>query len=77
VRDDAIVVQNGNEKWKIARDKATSISGDLKVGAKVTIYYTRKRGGGVFRPWLRRPKGFVTDAGKCVTIVHDATTMNT
>jgi hypothetical protein len=50
VRDDAIVVQNGNEKWKIARDKATSISGDLKVGAKVTIYYTRKRGGGVLRP---------------------------
>jgi predicted acyltransferase (DUF342 family) len=40
VRDDAIVVQKGNEKWEITRDKATSISGDLKVGAKVTIYYT-------------------------------------
>jgi predicted acyltransferase (DUF342 family) len=40
VRDDAIVVQKGNEKWEIARDKATNISGDLKVGAKVTIYYT-------------------------------------
>jgi hypothetical protein len=40
VREDAIVVQKGNEKWEIARDKATSISGDLKVGAKVTIYYT-------------------------------------
>jgi hypothetical protein len=40
VRDDAIVVQKGNEKWEIARDKATPISGDLKVGAKVTIYYT-------------------------------------
>ena len=40
VRDDAIVVQKGNEKWEIARDKGTSISGDLKVGAKVTIYYT-------------------------------------
>ena len=40
VRDDAIVVQKGNEKWEIARDKATSISGDLKVGAKVTVYYT-------------------------------------
>lgn len=33
VRDDAIVVQKGNEKWEIARDKATGISGDLKVGA--------------------------------------------
>ena len=40
VRDDAIVVQKGNEKWEIARDKATSISGDLRVGSKVTIYYT-------------------------------------
>jgi hypothetical protein len=40
VKDDAIVVQKGNEKWEIARDKATSISGDLKVGAKVTVYYT-------------------------------------
>ena len=40
VRDGAIVIQKGNEKWEIARDKATSISGDLKVGAKVTIYYT-------------------------------------
>jgi len=40
VRDDAIVVQKGNEKWEIARDKATPIAGDLKVGAKVTVYYT-------------------------------------
>lgn len=40
VRDDAIVVQKGNEKWEIARTKNTSISGDLKVGAKVTIFYT-------------------------------------
>lgn len=40
VREDAIVVQKGTEKWEIARDKATAISGDLKVGAKVTVYYT-------------------------------------
>lgn len=40
VRDDAIVVQKGNEKWEIARDKATAVSGDLKVGSKVTIFYT-------------------------------------
>jgi hypothetical protein len=40
VRDDAIVVQKGNEKWEIARDKATHILGDLKVGSKVTVYYT-------------------------------------
>lgn len=40
VRDDAIVVQKGTEKWEIARDKTTSVAGDLKVGAKVTVYYT-------------------------------------
>jgi peroxiredoxin family protein len=40
VRDDVIVVQKGTEKWEIARDKATAISGDLKVGAKVTVFYT-------------------------------------
>lgn len=40
VRDDAIVVQKGNEKWVIARDKGTGISGDLKVGSKATVFYT-------------------------------------
>ena len=40
VRDDAIVVQKGNEKWEIARDKATNVAGDLKVGSKVTVHYT-------------------------------------
>jgi hypothetical protein len=34
-----IVVQKGNERWEIARDPSTKVSGDLKVGAKVTIYY--------------------------------------
>jgi hypothetical protein len=40
LRDDAVVLQKGDEKWEIARDKATNILGDLKVGAKVTIFYT-------------------------------------
>jgi hypothetical protein len=39
VKDDTITVQKGNEKWEIARDKA---SGDLKVGSKVTIQYQMK-----------------------------------
>ena len=42
--DNAIVVQKGNEKWEIARDKATAISGDLKVGSKVTVFYTMHAG---------------------------------
>ena len=35
----SITVQKGNDKWEIARDKDTKVTGDLKVGAKVTIYY--------------------------------------
>ena len=34
-----ITVQKGDEKWQIARDKGTKVTGDLKVGAKVTIQY--------------------------------------
>ncbi len=42
VTDDVITVQKGNEKWEIARDKDTKITGDLKVGSKVTIHYQMK-----------------------------------
>jgi len=34
-----IVVQKGNDKWQIARDAGTKVTGDLKVGSKVTIEY--------------------------------------
>ncbi len=40
VTPETITVQKGEEKWQIARDKNTKITGDLKVGSKVTIYYT-------------------------------------
>ena len=36
---DMIVVQKGKDRWEIARDGATKITGELKVGAKVTIEY--------------------------------------
>ncbi|MFH1078683.1 MAG: hypothetical protein V1766_00220 [Pseudomonadota bacterium] len=42
VKDDVIVVQKGNDKWEIARDKSTKVAGDLKVGQKVTIQYQMK-----------------------------------
>jgi len=42
LKDNVIVVQKGKDKWEIARDKDTKISGDLKVGAKVTIQYQMK-----------------------------------
>ena len=37
--DDAITVQKGDEKWQVARSKDAKVTGDLKVGAKVTIEY--------------------------------------
>jgi hypothetical protein len=40
VKDDSITVQKAGEKWMIARDKNTKVSGDLKVGSKVTVQYT-------------------------------------
>ena len=42
LKDNVIVVQKGKDKWEIARDKSTKVTGDLKVGAKVTIQYEMK-----------------------------------
>jgi len=42
IKGDVIVVEKGKEKWEITRDVATKVTGDLKVGSKVTIEYTMK-----------------------------------
>ncbi|MEO8037081.1 MAG: hypothetical protein ABI837_21825 [Acidobacteriota bacterium] len=39
LKADMIVVQKGNDRWEIARDAGTKVTGDLKVGSKVTIDY--------------------------------------
>ena len=39
VSDTMIAVQKGKDRWEIARDASTKITGDLKVGSKVTIEY--------------------------------------
>jgi hypothetical protein len=39
VSDTMIAVQKGKDRWEIARDASTKITGDLKVGEKVTIEY--------------------------------------
>ena len=39
LKDDLIVVQKGKDKWEIARGADTKVTGDLKVGSKVTIEY--------------------------------------
>jgi hypothetical protein len=38
--DSMVAVQKGKDRWEIARDSNTKVTGDLKVGAKVTITYT-------------------------------------
>ena len=35
-----IVVQKDKEKWELARTADTKVTGELKVGSKVTIEYT-------------------------------------
>ncbi len=39
LRDDVIVVQKGTDKWEVGRGADTKVTGELKVGAKVTIEY--------------------------------------
>ena len=39
VTADMIVVDKGSETWQLGRNAATKVTGDLKVGAKVTIEY--------------------------------------
>jgi hypothetical protein len=40
VNDSMIVVMKGKERFEINRDANTKVTGDLKVGDKVTIMYT-------------------------------------
>ncbi len=40
VDDSMITVMKGKEKFEVARDSSTKVTGDLTVGAKVTIKYT-------------------------------------
>lgn len=37
--NELITVQKGTDKWEIARDASTKVTGALKVGANVTIQY--------------------------------------
>ncbi len=37
--DSKIVVKKGKENWELARDAGTKMTGDVKVGDKVTVEY--------------------------------------
>ena len=40
VTNDIITVEKDKDKWEIARNKDTKVTGDLKKGSRVTIKYT-------------------------------------
>ena len=42
INDSMIVVEKGakKERFEVARDSSTKMSGDVKVGDKVTVHYT-------------------------------------
>jgi hypothetical protein len=42
IKGDVVTVQKGTEKWEITVDKTAKVTGELKVGAKVTIEYQMK-----------------------------------
>jgi hypothetical protein len=52
---DVITVQKGADKWEIARDATTKVTGDLKVGSKVTIEYQMKATTIVVKPPTAKP----------------------
>ena len=39
VTDSKIVVKKGKDNWELARDAGTKVTGDVKVGDKVTVEY--------------------------------------
>jgi hypothetical protein len=39
VTDTSITVKKGSAPWEVSRDANTKVTGDLKVGSKVTIKY--------------------------------------
>lgn len=55
VTDDLIVVQKGQDKWEIARNADTKVTGDLKVGARVTIEYRMTATSVEVKPAAARP----------------------
>lgn len=55
IKADVITVQKGADKWEIARDAATKVTGDLKVGSKVTIEYQMKATTIVVKPATAKP----------------------
>jgi hypothetical protein len=64
VTDTSVTVQKGDDKWELARDGTTKITGELKVGAKVTIEYTMNAVGVEVKDGAAKPAGDGKKKGK-------------
>jgi len=72
VTDNSVTVQKSKEKWQIARTKDTKVTGDLKVGSKVTTVYSwwlrvkRERGPRLPTADRRPPSELILSASRSV-----------
>ena len=68
VNDSMIAIQKGKDRWEIARNSNTKVTGDLKVGAKVTITYTLTATGMEVKS-VFNPDAFIASHGQPVSTV--------
>lgn len=66
VNDTMIAIQKGKDRWEIARNSNTKVTGDLKVGAKVTVTYTLAATGMEVKSLLN-PDAFIASHGQPVS----------
>jgi hypothetical protein len=64
IKGDVVTVQKGTEKWEITLDKSTKVTGDLKVGSKVTIEYEMKATTIDVKPATAKGAATKSEAGK-------------
>jgi len=57
VTDTMIAVQKGTDRWEVAHDSNTKVTGDLKVGATVTITYTMTAAEVAVKPYISTDQG--------------------
>src|SRR5947208_13611652 len=62
VTDAMIAVQKGKDRWEINRDGNTKVTGDPKVGEKVTVTYTMSASDGEVKAGKGAQKGAASSA---------------
>lgn len=65
--DSMITVEKGKERFEIARDASSKVTGDVKVGSKVTIIYTMTATSIEVKPDKAAPTTKAAPAAKAVS----------